>query len=873
MANGVGPLVRSASTATTSTGPIAYFCAEYGFHESLGIYSGGLGVLAGDHMKTASDMALPLVGVGLMYRKGYFRQTIDADGHQEHAYPDYDLARLPILRALDRLGEPLTVSVELPGRELYAAVWVAQVGRVPVLLLDTDVPDNDDSDRPITHILYVRGREMRLHQELVLGVGGVRALRALGLDPAVWHLNEGHSAFLLAERARELVAGGAAARRRLARRSAATACSRSTRPSPRATSASTPTSSAGSPVPCSTATAGPARAASRSSASWSWAWAWSATARQFDMTAFSLRLTNGANAVSPAPRPHGQRHLAGRRAARDPGPHQRRPHARPGSASPCATRSSATPNADLDAMDDEPAERRFWERIGAGARRRSCGRPTSARSWSSRSSPAAGCATSSPATARRPATLEELEEVLDPGILTIGFARRFATYKRASLLFSDLDRLARILWDADRPVQIIFAGKAHPADRPGQGVIQDIFSRSRSPKLRGRVFIMEDYDIRIARFLVQGVDVWLNNPRRPLEASGTSGMKAAANGVLNMSRARRLVGRGLDRRQRLGHRRARDQPRRGRPGLGRRAGPVPDPRAGAHPAPTTTATSDGLPSRFVQLMRNSIASTIWRFSTTRMLHEYVERLYLPAAGRRPSPRRAARSRSRPEHAAAHGRRRRTAPWPRGSRSRWRSTTTSPSATSAGCSPRSTTAPTCRCSRRSSATRASASRCTTRARCSSGWPPSARSSSRASARWSQRDQVELLGGGLYEPILASLPEHDRIDQLTPHGGDDRGHHRPPAAGRLARRARLGAGPADVAGRRRLPLDHPRRPALPRGRHPRGEPLGRLHHRGPGQPADRLRHRAGPPLPDPVRRRSRTSSTTCATTPPRPASAWA
>ena len=198
-------------------GPIAYFCAEYGFHESLGIYSGGLGVLAGDHMKTASDMALPLVGVGLMYRKGYFRQTIDADGHQEHAYPDYELNRLPIMRALDRLGEPLTVSVQLPGRDLNAAVWVAQVGRVPVLLLDTDLPDNDDSDRPITHILYVRGREMRLHQELVLGVGGVRALRALDLSPAVWHLNEGHSAFLLAERARELVMGGMSVDRGLAR--------------------------------------------------------------------------------------------------------------------------------------------------------------------------------------------------------------------------------------------------------------------------------------------------------------------------------------------------------------------------------------------------------------------------------------------------------------------------------------------------------------------------------------------------------------------------------------------------------------------------------------------------------------------------------
>src|SRR5665811_2310797 len=189
-------------------GPIAYFCAEYGFHESLGIYSGGLGVLAGDHVKSASDMALPFVGVGLLYKHGYFRQTIDADGHQEHAYPDYDVSRLPLLPASDANGEPLRITVPLPGRDLIVAVWVAQVGRVPVLLLDTDLADNDDSDRPITSILYVRGREMRLHQELVLGVGGVRAIRALGLEPAAWHLNEGHSAFLLAERAREMVAEG-----------------------------------------------------------------------------------------------------------------------------------------------------------------------------------------------------------------------------------------------------------------------------------------------------------------------------------------------------------------------------------------------------------------------------------------------------------------------------------------------------------------------------------------------------------------------------------------------------------------------------------------------------------------------------------------
>src|SRR5262245_61154648 len=207
MTNGSGHWFQRTYGGALS-GPIAYFCAEYGIHESLGIYSGGLGILAGDHMKTASDMALPFLGVGLLYRKGYFRQSIDADGHQEHSYPDYDLSRLPLSRVQDENGLPLTVTVELPDRELVVAVWLAQVGRVPVLLLDTDLPENLEQDRPITHILYVRGREMRLHQELVLGVGGVRAIRALGLKPAVWHLNEGHSALLLAERAREFVDQG-----------------------------------------------------------------------------------------------------------------------------------------------------------------------------------------------------------------------------------------------------------------------------------------------------------------------------------------------------------------------------------------------------------------------------------------------------------------------------------------------------------------------------------------------------------------------------------------------------------------------------------------------------------------------------------------
>jgi starch phosphorylase len=608
-------------------GPIAYFCAEYGFHESLGIYSGGLGVLAGDHMKTASDMALPLVGVGLMYRKGYFRQTIDADGHQEHAYPDYELARLPILRVLNRLGEPLTISIQLPGRDLYAAVWVVQVGRVPVLLLDTDLPDNDDSDRPITHILYVRGREMRLHQELVLGVGGVRALRELGLDPAVWHLNEGHSAFLLAERARELVAAGSTVEAAFARVRSNSVFT-----------IHTPVSAGNERFDADLVrrVAGPLLEGDGHPGTGGVPLAGvlelglgvERDGSQFDMTAFSLRLTCGANAVSQL---HGHTANATWQGVM---PHEilgltNGIHTPSWLGQPMRDALERYTSADFDVMDDQPSAR-FWDRISSipdeelweAHQRQKLELSIFARGRLRNQFARHGEA---------PATLEELEEVLDPGALTIGFARRFATYKRASLLFTDLDRLARMIWDADRPVQIIFAGKAHPADRPGQGVIQDIFGRSRSPKLRGRVFIMEDYDIRIARFLVQGVDVWLNNPRRPLEASGTSGMKAAANGVLNLSVLDGWWDEGWtgDNGWAIGGRET--NPDEGAQDWSDAQDLYRIMEQELIPA-YYERDQDGVPMRFVQLMRNSMASTIWRFSTTRMLHEYVERLYLPAAG-------------------------------------------------------------------------------------------------------------------------------------------------------------------------------------------------------------------------------------------------
>jgi len=609
-------------------GPIAYFCAEYGIHESLGIYSGGLGVLAGDHMKAASDMALPLIGVGLLYRNGYFRQTIDADGHQEHGYPHFDLTALPIARAVGREGDPLTVTVELPGRDINVDVWTVQVGRVPVLLLDTDNPLNDPADRPITNILYVRGREMRLYQELILGIGGVRALRALGIAPAVWHLNEGHSAFLLAERTRELVEGGTPlddAFGQIARNSVFTI--------------HTPVSAGNERFDADLVRrlAGPVLDGDgrphtggvpvekvleigRGT---------DGDPGQFDMTAFSLRLTHGANAVS---RLHSMTanatwHAIAHHEIQDI---TNGVHPPTWIGAPIRELFERYLDADLDDLDPSTAASRWWERIE---------RIPASELWEAHVRQKRELAVFARGRLRSqfarhgeaPRTLEQLGEALDPSALTIGFARRFATYKRSGMIFTDPGRLAHLLSNADRPVQLIFAGKAHPADRPGQAVIQEIFGRTRTPEFRGRVFILEDYDMRIGRFLVQGVDVWLNNPRRPLEASGTSGMKAAMNGIVNLSVLDGWWDEGYD----------------GQNGwaIGGRE-PLADEAAQDwndamdlyrllehEVVPEFYERADnGLPVRWVERMRRSMATTLWQFSTTRMLHEYSEHLYLPAAG-------------------------------------------------------------------------------------------------------------------------------------------------------------------------------------------------------------------------------------------------
>jgi len=620
MANGSGHWFQR-RYGDSLAGPIAYFCAEYGLHESLGIYSGGLGVLAGDHMKTASDMALPAIGVGLLYRKGYFRQNIDADGHQEHDYPDYDLSRLPLGRVQDASGLPLTVTLELPGRDLSVAVWLAQVGRIPVLLLDTDLPDNADSDRPITNILYVRGREMRLHQELVLGIGGVRAIRALGLAPAVWHLNEGHSAFLLAERAREYVAGKISleeAWKKVRGDSVFTI--------------HTPVSAGNERFDADLVrrVAGPLLEAGGIPVEkvLEFGLGVDQDRNGFDMTAFSLRLTRGANAVSHL---HAETANATWQEILD------HPilgitngiHGPTWIGDPIAALLEDL-GGDLADLDGSTENGRFWERI-----ERIPGRDlwdAHLRQKRELAHFARGRLGSQFARhGEAPSVLAELDRALDPDVLTVGFARRFATYKRAGLLFSDIDRLARMLADSARPVQVVFAGKAHPADRPGQRVIQEIFQRSRSPQLRGRVFILEDYNMRVARFLVQGVDVWLNNPRRPLEASGTSGMKAAQNGVPNASVLDGWWDEGYegDNGWAIGDREMDPdeaaQDWRDAQDLYRLLEEQIIPSYYERDA-------DGLPPRWLKVMRRAMATALWRFSTTRMLHEYTESLYLPAAG-------------------------------------------------------------------------------------------------------------------------------------------------------------------------------------------------------------------------------------------------
>jgi starch phosphorylase len=515
----------------TERQPIAYFSAEFGVTECLATYSGGLGLLAGDHLRSASDLGVPVVGVGLLYQQGYFRQYLNMDGWQQERYPENDFYTLPLRLERTADGKVATIEVAYPGRTVHARIWRAQVGRVPLYLLDTNIPSNLPEDQDITDQLYGGDREVRIKQEILLGIGGYRALHMVGLEPVVCHMNEGHSAFMALERCRRLMVeqGLSFAEAR------------------EATMAGT-VFTTHTPVPSGNDYFAPglvekyfadyARHLNLSIRDFL------ALGRQnahndledFCMTILALRMAGHSNGVSKL---HGR---ISRKMWRNVWPGLDVDEV-PISSITNGVHAPTWVSRDMAGLftrylgprwREDPGDYALWSRIHhipdeelwRTHERRRERLVAFARQRLHSQLEAVGAP---------PAEAAEADEILDPEALTIGFARRFATYKRATLLLRNPQRLVRILSDKDRPVQLIFAGKAHPHDAAGKELIRQIVHFAMHPEVRKRMVFIEDYDITVARYLVQGVDVWLNTPRRPMEASGTSGMKAALNGVLNLS--------------------------------------------------------------------------------------------------------------------------------------------------------------------------------------------------------------------------------------------------------------------------------------------------------------------------------------------------
>ncbi|MCC7205689.1 MAG: alpha-glucan family phosphorylase, partial [Anaerolineae bacterium] len=511
---------------------IAYFSMEFGLTECLRNYSGGLGVLSGDHLKSASDLGLPLVGVGVLYQEGYFAQYLNVDGYQQEAYPINDYPNLPVQRVADEAGNPVRVQVALPGRYLYAQIWRVLVGRVTLLLLDTNIPENTlPEDRDLTDRLYGGDRRSRIRQEILLGIGGIQALHLLGIDPLVYHMNEGHSAFMGLERIRLTMAANPG----LSFQEALDIC------------AAGNVFTTHTPVPAGLERFG----FDLIDEHFSYLWPQLGLNRDqfidlgrenmgnyelFSMAVLALRLSAAANAVA---RLHGETSRRMWQWLYPEVPREEIPvgHVTNGVhvASWVSHDMAALFDRYLDpAWREDPSDPTIWWDID---------KIPDAELWRTherrRDQLVAFCRERLTTQLRqRGAPSSEIEaaaEVLNPDALTIGFARRFATYKRATLLFRDRERLAQLLNNPDRPMQIIFAGKAHPHDQPGKALIRDIVNMARLPEFRHNIVFLENYDMHIARMMVQGVDVWLNNPRRPQEASGTSGMKVIYNGGLNLS--------------------------------------------------------------------------------------------------------------------------------------------------------------------------------------------------------------------------------------------------------------------------------------------------------------------------------------------------
>lgn len=603
---------------------VAYFSAEYAVAQELRIYAGGLGVLAGDHLKSASDLGVPLVGVGLFYSEGYFTQRVDAEGEQLEVYEPADPSGLPLTLERRPDGEPLTIDLPFPGHRLHARIWRVDVGRVPLYLLDTNLAANLPEDRRVTDRLYGGDREHRLRQEMLLGIGGMRALAALGIAPTVIHLNEGHAAFAAVERVRQAIGDRPGIFRAAAERLRDGVVF-----------------TTHTPVPAGhDEFDAPLMERYLGGYVWEMREPWdrfmalgrvdaAAAQAPFNMTLLALRLSGRRNGVS---RLHGE---VSRRMWRGVWPDL---------ADDAVPIGHVTNGVHLGTWVAGPMARLYGEAIGGDWANevdelhwhRAAHLPLAAL-WEARREQRRALVERvrtdlARQVARRGGDASWTASALDPDALTIVFARRFATYKRATLLLADPARLGRLL--AARPVQFVFAGKAHPRDEPGQELLRQVFAFGVRPEVRHRFILLEEYDIELAKTLVAGADVWLNVPRRPREASGTSGMKAAANGGLNVSvldgwwaeawaehnRAPHPIGWSIDTPLDVG-----DEPSDAADAdaLYRVLEDEVVPlffRRGA----------DGVPGDWCERVRASIHQIVPFFNTHRMVRDYVDGSYLPA---------------------------------------------------------------------------------------------------------------------------------------------------------------------------------------------------------------------------------------------------
>jgi starch phosphorylase len=609
-------------------GPVAYFSAEFGFHESFPNYSGGLGILSGDHCKSASDLDIPFVAVSLLYRHGYFKQQINKEGWQENLALNQNFSHLAVQPILDAEKNHLTIAVKILDRWVRVRVWKLAVGRITLYLMDTNVPENAAEDREITSQLYGGDHEMRIKQEIILGVGGIHALNALGIKPSVYHLNEGHAAFLSLERIRRRVADDGldfyAALQAGASGNVFT------------THTPVPAGNDAFPLDLMRKYFGDYPAAVKIDFETFASFGQSRVdpSEPFSMTILALRTSRHANGVSAL---HGKVSQGLWKDVWAGVPQDEVPIT--SVTNGIHTKTWMAPDfiklydRYLPGWEEHLTDKDFWRKVQdipdeelwelhQRQKRRTLEfiRERTRQQWKR--------------TGDTPDKIRSISRMLNPEILTIGFARRFATYKRATLLFNDRERLAKLMNNAEQPVQFVFAGKAHPKDEPGKKFIQDVYKFSRMPEFEGRIVFVEDYDHYVGRRLYQGVDLWLNNPRRPLEASGTSGMKLPPSGGLNLSVldgwwCEACTGKN-----------------------GWAIGPEipestipPDPRfeddVDVHSLfhvletqilPLYYAKPDGrLPLAWINLMRESIRTIVPVFNTHRMVKEYMVRLYEPAA--------------------------------------------------------------------------------------------------------------------------------------------------------------------------------------------------------------------------------------------------